>query len=80
MTDLRFRYHLHFNPDREQLYQLSQLAVSMAVDLGINKPAPRDTTREVVAFMVGNSASLVDSAEVLEAKRTFIGCYYVSSL
>lgn len=37
LTDAR--YHLHFRPERQQIYQLVQLAVAMAVDLELQKPS-----------------------------------------
>jgi hypothetical protein len=78
------RYHYYFKPDSQQIYQLSQLLVAMAVELGITK-------RDHQPFYnmpfdpedLGNKPELkarekLQPAEI-EAKRAFLGCYYLSS-
>jgi hypothetical protein len=74
------RYHLYFRPERESVYQLTQMTVSMAIELGINKPLPQATVAEEAIIpnppMVFRSR--ISPAE-LESRRTFLGCYYLSS-
>jgi hypothetical protein len=71
------RYHFYFEPDREQLYQLSQMAAAMAIDLGINKPA-QDATQNDNRLMK-RSVFLPQSSKELEAQRTFLGCYFLTT-
>jgi hypothetical protein len=56
------------------------MAISMALDLGINKPAmdSKPTDFQVLNF---TPLSYVTkwSPEDLEARRTFLGCYYLTS-
>ncbi|KAI9737968.1 MAG: hypothetical protein M1834_009338 [Cirrosporium novae-zelandiae] len=59
-------YHYHFTLQHQQLYQLMQLAVAMCVDLEIGKPR-------------NASIAVQETPYEIETKRTFIGCYYISS-
>jgi hypothetical protein len=76
-----FRYHYYFKPERQQIYQLSQMAAAMAVDLGITQPRQSPTQQN--NFTILNATPQVfsprKSPEEIEAKRTFLGCYYLSS-
>ncbi|KAG0648446.1 Transcription factor himD [Hyphodiscus hymeniophilus] len=114
-------YQLYFNAERQQIYQLSQMVASMAVDLGINQPTqnllrqnyftihdanlhiptsdkmPEGEFRQLANFSVsprtqsplqnssftGNTPSQnINSrnpCEEIEARRTFLGCYWLSS-
>jgi hypothetical protein len=69
------RYHFYFEPDREQIYQLSQMAAAMAVDLGIHKPASDSASgsRALKARL------FLLNSEDLEVQRTFLGCYFLTS-
>lgn len=73
------RYHFYFHPDREQIYQLSQMAVSMTVDLGMDKPIRQAQTgfsaSDVLPFL---SHSRPSPGEI-EAMRAYLGCYFLTS-
>jgi hypothetical protein len=73
------RYHFYFEPDREQSYQLSQMATSMVVDLRINIPTQDNIPTDNRVHRAGPLAFLSKSAEELEAQRTFLGCYFLTS-
>lgn len=78
----KIRYHLYFNPDRQQVYQLSQMAIAMAIDLGINRKAqdPASMNNSVVSipFSFPHVLNSRISPEEMENRRTFLGCYYIS--
>ncbi|ERF73018.1 hypothetical protein EPUS_07112 [Endocarpon pusillum Z07020] len=68
------RYHQHFKPQAQQIYQLLQLAISMAIDLGIShKP-----DKPVMDISAGNKTASVSPNEEREGQRAFLGCYYLS--
>ncbi|CZR59098.1 related to cercosporin resistance protein [Phialocephala subalpina] len=73
-------YHFYFDVDNQQLYQLCQMATSLAVDIGINKPL--EQTKESSSLVLARTTFFLPSSvslEDLEARRTYLGCYYVSS-
>ncbi|MCJ1390774.1 hypothetical protein MMC18_003635 [Xylographa bjoerkii] len=75
-------YHFYFKPHRQQIYQLAQLAVAMAEDLGLGKLY--GTTKPVAGHDLNGASSTIEfehlqSRSTLEAKRTYVGCYYLSS-
>lgn len=74
-------YHFYFDVDNQQLYQLCQMATSLAVDLGINKPLERanEASNSLVLARTNLFLPSVVSLEDLESRRTYLGCYYVSS-
>jgi len=59
------------------MYQLSQMAAAMVIDLGINKPT-QDTMANDVRLMK-HSLFLPHSPEELEAQRIFLGCYFLTT-
>lgn len=67
-------YHQHFKPQTQQIYQLLQLAISMAIDLGIS----HEPHKPVVDISAGNKAAPVSPKEEREGQRAFLGCYYLS--
>lgn len=79
---LILRYHLFFRPDRQQIYQLSQMVIAMTVDLEISKSAnalsDAWSTSAVADCRAGSMRARRFPSE-LEAMRTFLGCYYLSS-
>jgi hypothetical protein len=82
ILDLLDRYHFHFRPCRQQIYQLTQLAGSMVVDLEINKPAKQKTgfvLHPVRACMACKKDTAAQISSETEARRTFIGAYYLTS-
>ncbi|CZT50269.1 uncharacterized protein RSE6_11217 [Rhynchosporium secalis] len=63
----------------EQIYQLSQMAVAMAVDLGLDKPvcpAPK-------GFSASNNMPFITSHPLpsadIEGMRAFLGCYFLTT-
>lgn len=43
------RYHFHFRPERQQIYQLVQLAVAMAIDLELKKHSISSESKRTLA-------------------------------
>lgn len=43
------RYHFHFRPERQQIYQLVQLAAAMAVDLELKKLSINSESKRTLA-------------------------------
>ncbi|KAI4150897.1 MAG: hypothetical protein LQ340_003822 [Diploschistes diacapsis] len=75
-------YHQNFRPCRQQLYQLTQLAVSMVIDLEIGRPSGEKTgfvLHPVRACLACKKDTAVPITSESEAKRTFIGAYYLTS-
>jgi hypothetical protein len=79
---LSVRYHRFFKPERQQIYQLSQMVIAMAVDLEISR-AGSNLLDGLSAFAVRDSRTSSMRAHrfpsELEVMRTFLGCYYLSS-
>ncbi len=79
-TNLVSRYHFYYNPGRDQSYQLSQMIAIMAAELGIDKPARN--AEQVNSTMLSHTSQVcgpVASLEEIERRRTFLGCYFLSS-
>jgi hypothetical protein len=68
------RYQFHFKPENQQIYQFSQMAIAMTVDLGITKPARGAPN----IFEVGSGRTQLSPPEILEM-RTYLGSIYLSS-
>ncbi len=77
-----FRYHQFFRPERQQIYQLSQMVIAMAVDLEISRSSDK-LSGSLSTFAFGNNWTSSTRGHrfpsELEAMRTFLGCYYLSS-
>ncbi|KUJ19994.1 uncharacterized protein LY89DRAFT_716459 [Mollisia scopiformis] len=73
-------YHFYFDPENQQLYQLCQMATSLAADININKP-PRSLGNALQKFSIAKPSSFLSgmAAEDAESKRVYLGCYYISS-
>ncbi|KAH8799179.1 hypothetical protein F5884DRAFT_905622 [Xylogone sp. PMI_703] len=69
-------YHYYFNPERQQLYQLYKLVITIAEDLRITEHN-MSLDNSAKNHQGGHFAYL--SSEEIEAKRTFLGMYYLSS-
>ncbi|KAI9765807.1 MAG: hypothetical protein M1840_007089 [Geoglossum simile] len=68
-------YHFHFRPQTQQIYQLLQLAIGMAIDLGYNHKK-----KKPLIDITGKSRSEpMSPSEEREAQRALLGCYYLSS-
>lgn len=78
------RYHFYYMPKEEQSYQLLQMAVGMCIDLGLNH-RPEDAMDRPVGLRLSHyrkaSQSDVKHDEFFsrEARRAYLGCYYLST-
>ncbi|KAK0099941.1 hypothetical protein ONS95_013236 [Cadophora gregata] len=72
-------YHFYFNPDREQMYQLSQIAISMTVDLGMDKPTRQGQTCSGTSSLLPFMSQSMFSAGEIEGMRAYLGCYFLTS-
>ncbi|KAL2844550.1 hypothetical protein BJY01DRAFT_186259 [Aspergillus pseudoustus] len=63
-------FHFYFNPRSPQTYRYLQIAISMAVDLVLDK---------ILTEVLDGDAGLDDTYK-REACRTYLGCYYISSV
>ncbi|KAL7931395.1 hypothetical protein V8C35DRAFT_329660 [Trichoderma chlorosporum] len=69
--------HLYFDPAKEQMYQLSQMATTMAVQLKLG--APDDSMKDI---LIQRRETFDDNEQyysIIEKMRTFLACYYVDS-
>jgi len=71
-------YHLHFKIGRQQIYQLSQIAATMAVELHIHLTWQNASNIDGLAIPIPdiNGPNVADE---IEGKRTFLGTYYLTS-
>ncbi|CAI6340769.1 unnamed protein product [Periconia digitata] len=71
------RYHFLFSHKTQQIFSLQQVAVGLALDIGLHTKTRR-------TFMNGMSGRTPPKAyseqEQRERQRTFLGCYYMSSM
>ena len=122
LSQKEYRYHFYFEPERQQVYQLSQMAAAMAVDLRIHRsvhsrPQQNDLSIVNIRQEIFNAAETPEDIELLqlvesntrtpsnhspqsncsildatsqlykprmsfediEARRTFLGTYWLSS-
>jgi len=71
-----YRYPAHVNPRDTTSFMYMNLAISLLVDLGLDKETP-DTIKADAAV---TSTDLIDGDHFsAAARRTFLGCYYMSS-
>ncbi|KAH7321689.1 hypothetical protein BKA65DRAFT_86585 [Rhexocercosporidium sp. MPI-PUGE-AT-0058] len=72
-------YHYYFHPEREQIYQLCQMAVAMTVDLKLDKPLHQGQSHfnasDIMPFLGHSLPSLAE----IEAMRAYLGCYFLTS-
>jgi hypothetical protein len=58
------------------------MATAMAIDLEINKPVKHDTRMDAFTIFSQSPQTFMPAKlqpEEIEAKRAFLGCYYLSS-
>ncbi|TVY32046.1 Transcriptional regulator [Lachnellula subtilissima] len=76
-------HHFFFEPEHQQIYQLCQLAASMAIDLEITASQQDRTHTPSTSFnllsVIAESPVKLSSSQDAEAKRAFLGCYYITS-
>ncbi|KAL6691369.1 hypothetical protein J3F84DRAFT_397686 [Trichoderma pleuroticola] len=68
--------HLYFNPAKEQIYQLSQMATTMASEL---KLPPDDSVKDILIQQRGTFDKNGQYYFIIEKMRTFLACYFVDS-
>lgn len=81
VSDSLCSYHYFFNPQKQQIYQNSQLLVAMAVNLGINRmpDVQTVTTLDVVSFLTPRLFAHKLNPQDPECRRTICGVYVVSA-
>lgn len=69
------RYPMHSKPKNNQAFIYMNLAISIAVDLGLDQDYP-----SMNVFSAISTKGLIENALFTrEAKRAYLGCYYLSS-
>ncbi|KAL1966514.1 hypothetical protein VTN77DRAFT_4436 [Rasamsonia byssochlamydoides] len=66
-----------------QMTNLLQLAIALVADLGLNRPLPtpgRRTAADVLRTALHGSKGARTVRGTLEERRTFLGCFYLSSM
>ena len=66
------RYHLYYRPQNQRIYILVQLAVAMAEELELGEHGSSELPSR-------SSVQHARSRQEWERKRTYVGCYYLSS-
>lgn len=77
---LAFRNHHYFHSTRQQIYQFSQMAATMAVELRLGPPD--ESIRDIMIQQRGSiewSTYDGNHYSIVESMRTFVACYYISS-
>ena len=69
------RYHYHFTTQTQQIYQLLQMAIAMAIELGISH-RPR---KPVIDISANKNVKSMSPEVEREAQRAYLGCYHLSS-
>ncbi|TVY24608.1 Transcriptional regulator [Lachnellula hyalina] len=76
-------HHFFFEPEHQQIYQLCQLAASMAIDLEITTSQQDRKHTPSTSFnllsVIAESPVKLSSSQDAEAKRALLGCYYITS-
>ncbi|KAF1951391.1 hypothetical protein CC80DRAFT_210541 [Byssothecium circinans] len=70
------RYHFLFSHKTQQIYSLQQVAIGIALDMGLHQRSKR-SFMDVPGHPPAASWS---RSEQCERQRTFLGCYYMSSM
>ena len=87
LTIERYHFHLHLN---SQMCNLLHLIMAMVVELGLNKASPKAPKPGFGRLgYFGNAGSVPDRAftaasrqsttKTLEERRTFLGCFFLTS-
>jgi hypothetical protein len=74
------RNHLYFNSAKQQVYQLSQIATTMAAELGLG-PLDESAMQRLIQLHrdIHNPVYDQQYRDTIEMIRTYLACYYVSS-
>ncbi|KAF7940983.1 hypothetical protein EAE99_000620 [Botrytis elliptica] len=71
-------YHYHYNPAKENLFQLTQMANTMVMDLGLHRPKFGEVQTSYSSTLGFECPKKFTSAQI-EEKRTLIGCFCLTS-
>lgn len=70
-----YRYPIHTMPKNNQSFMYMGLAISLAVDLGLDKEFPNEDS-----FHSFSTQGLIEHGNfTAAAKRAYLGCYYLSA-
>lgn len=76
LTNSLIRYHFVFSHKTQQIFFLQQIAVGLALDLGLHQ----NLVRPPIDFPGRPPPQPPSPHEQLARQRTFLGCYYMSSM
>ncbi|ESZ95284.1 hypothetical protein SBOR_4338 [Sclerotinia borealis F-4128] len=71
-------YHYHYSPAKDNLYQLTQMANAMVIDLGLHRPklgANQTSYSNILGFECPTGLTPVQ----IEERRTLVGCFCLTS-
>ncbi|KAF7874778.1 hypothetical protein EAF04_001952 [Stromatinia cepivora] len=71
-------HHHHYNPSKENLFQLTQMANAMVVDLGLHRPklsAAQTSYSNILGFEYPTRLTPIQ----IEERRTLVGCFCLTS-
>ncbi|TGO57741.1 hypothetical protein BCON_0062g00100 [Botryotinia convoluta] len=71
-------YHYHYNPEKENLFQLTQMANAMVIDLGLHRPKFGEVQTSYSSTL-GFECPKKFTPDQIEEKRTVIGCFCLTS-
>ncbi|KAF7957987.1 hypothetical protein EAE96_003554 [Botrytis aclada] len=71
-------YHNHYNPEKENLFQLTQMANAMVIDLGLHRPKFGEVQTSYSNTLGFECPKKFTPAQI-EEKRTLIGCFCLTS-
>lgn len=77
-------YHFFYIPMKQQFYQILQLAISMCIDMKLDRPPERATARKMGLEPNHEGHDLLGDASSehyysKSARRAFLGCYCIST-
>ncbi|EXJ70962.1 uncharacterized protein A1O5_05955 [Cladophialophora psammophila CBS 110553] len=72
-------YHFHFDPARQQLYPLLQMANSVALELGLDRPVRQQLPINLASLVPELLIKSRLPIEEVEGRRALLGCYCLSS-
>lgn len=71
-----YRYHFVFSHKTQQIFFMQQLAIGLALDIGLHQKSIRSPVE-----VPGRPKPPPPAAEEQrERQRTFLGCYYLASM
>ncbi|TGO08290.1 hypothetical protein BTUL_0216g00170 [Botrytis tulipae] len=71
-------YHYHYNPEKENLFQLTQMANAMVIDLGLHRPKFGEVQTSY-SNTLGFECPKKFTPIQIEERRTLIGCFCLTS-